>query len=315
MRFVFCTADGKSAQAENIISYEITSEVGAACDGLRLFFKADESVGEIVSVKAFSGEELIFSGLADVQKMTAGADGLTCFIYARSTACLLVDNEAVPRQLENPSAQQLCFCNAREFGFTWDLPEIYSENSYLISKGKSRFGAINDFVFAVYGSDIYVTPGDVIKVFEKSNRVKSLSDYALSRASLIINRGEPISCVDYKISAGESYAYHYESRSAGNRGIKRKRLYNLSSVPAWQRKTTAKKLLSRSLLDYVCLEAQICGECDLKLFDTVSANIEEIGACGEFTVYELVRMKNKNGEKTIALLKKSQEEDFVNYVD
>lgn len=315
MKFALCEIDGIEYTPENITAYEISSEAGAACDGLRLSFIAQGTIGEINNVRAYDGERLIFNGFCDVQRLTADKGGLRYFIYARSSASLLVDNEAAPCEYTCPTAEQLCICNAGEFGFSFDLPDIYSKNNYLVQKGKSCFGAINDFVFAVYGANIYVTPENVIKAFEKSKGVKRLSDFSVNSLSYIINRSEPFSEIDYKINSADNYIYHFKSEFAEKRGIKRKRILNLSSIPQWQRETTAAKKIKDTLLDYYCVEASVSGECNLSLFDRVLVDIDGFPIGGEFTVYEIVRMKNKNGEKATVLLKKNEEGNIINYVD
>lgn len=314
MRFVLTETGGTPHVPERIISYEITSEISAPCDGLRLSFIMPLSLGEISGVKAYDGDRLIFNGFADMQKITLDKNGFVHFIYARSSASLLVDNEAIPREYACPSANALCLCNASEFGFTTDLPDIYSENAYLVSKGRSCFAAINDFVRAVFGSDIYVDPNNVIRVYDGKGTLRNLDDYSVSSASLIINRSEPISEIAYKISSADEYVYHFKSVLADERGIRRKRLLNLSSIPEWQRQEAARTSIEKSFSEYKCVEIMIVGECDLSLNDRVRVNLEGIGAVGEFAVFELARIKNKNGEKTVITLKENGKGEVLNYV-
>lgn len=315
MNFVFYEINGSKKMPLNIISYEITSEAGAACDGLRVSFYSNEAFGEISEVKAFDGGELIFNGFCDMQKMTLHGGGFKYFIYARSTASLLVDNEAAPLEYNKPSAAQLCFSNTSEFGFKYALPEIYSENRYIVAKGKSCFAAVNDFVYAMTASNIYITPENEIKILEKNKKVKKLCDFNISSVSYVINRSEPISCIDYKINSADDYVYHYKNALAERRGIKRKRLINLSAVPEWQGKRVAAKMLERTQAEYYCVEACVCGKCSLKLFDTVDVCLDDFSVSGRFIVYEITRLKNKNGEKTVVLLKKENESELINYVD
>lgn len=314
MRFLFYEITGAHYEPQNVISYEITSEVDAPCDGLRLSFIMNAPLGEIACVKAYDGDRLIFNGFADMQRTSVNEQGLAHFIYARSSASLLVDNEATPREYACPSAASLCFCNASELGFTTDLPDIYCESSYAVSKGKSCFGVINDFVHAVYGGNIYVDPFNVIRVYKLGSKLKNLDDYSVSSASLVINRSEPISEIAYKINSADEYAYHFKSVLADEGGIRRKRLLNLSSIPEWQREKTAQAMLEKSLADYKCLEVTIVGECDLSLYDRVQASLDNIGAVGEFVVFELARIKNKNGEKAVVTLKENKTGEVLNYV-
>lgn len=312
MRFEFQDIQGKRFEISNVISFELTSEAGAACDGLRLSFIPTTDIDEIVSVMAYSDGTLVFNGFCDDQKLVEDKSGHKCFIYARSSASLLVDNEAIPFQYTCPSARQLWLTNAKELGFACGLPEVYTENAYTVSKGTSCYGAINDFVFAVYGAPIYVTPENVLKVFELSEKVKRLESYNVVSLSRIISRSEPISAVDYKINTADSYSYHFKSDFADARGIRRRRLYNLSSIPQWQREKAAQKKIGQSLADYYSVQAVIVGACDLRLYDRVEFSFS--GAPEEFFVYEKTVSKNASGEKTAVVLKKNIDGELINYV-
>lgn len=314
MKFCLYEIDGKIHTPKNIIYYEISSEVGAACDGLRLSFIDKNVFNEIEKVEVYDDNELIFNGFCDVQKITTGKGKFKYFIYARSSASLLIDNEAKPCQYNSPSASGLWCSNAKDFGFSCELPEVYSKNNYIVSKGTSCYGAINNFIFSVYGKNIYVTAQNVIKTFEESERVKYLANYNIASFSYSINRSEPISDIDYKINASDNYIYHFKSKFAEEKRIKRKRLLNLSSIPAWQRETTVTKRINDSILDYYSAEVVVLEKCDLKLFDRVIVNLNDFSLDDEFIVYEIVKSKNRNGESTKILLKKKAKGELINYV-
>lgn len=314
MKFCLYEIGGKLHTPENIDYYEIISEVGTACDGLRLSFFNDKIFDEIERVEVYDDNDLIFNGFCDVQKITANQGKFKYFVYARSSASLLIDNEAQPCKYNSPSTTGLWFKNAKDFGFSCELPEVYSKNEYLVSKGTSCFGAINNFIFALYGTNIYVTPQNVIKVFEENKTVKHLSNYKINSFSYTINRSEPISDVDYKNNSSENYIYHFKSELVEKKGIKRKRIFNLSSIPAWQRENTVAKRINDSILDYYCAEVVILEKCDLKLYDRIVIDLKDFTLKDEFIVYEIVKSKNRNAEKTTVVLKKKQKGDLINYV-
>ncbi len=314
MRFELYGTDGAAVFPEMITSYELVSETDSACDGLRLNFCSEELPPEICILKAFSDREIVFNGFCDMQKITAGGGFYTCFIYARSSAALLVDNEALPSQYNCPTARQLWFTNARELGFGCDLPEIYSENSYLVSKGTSCYGAINDFVRAVYGAPVYATPENVLDVYRESSSVKRLKNYPLLSLSCVINRSELISDIDYKINSSDNYRYHFKSEFVRARGIRRKRLYNLSALPLWQREITAAEKITNSLSEYCSVIAELSGDCDFRLCDKVSVDFDGQDYSGTYFVSEMVKSMGKNGEKTTLVLKKKIDGELVNYV-
>lgn len=314
MTFQLFDINGNDFKAEKIISYELIKEADAPCDGLRLSFFCENNIGEICIVKAYRNGKLVFNGFCDKQKITISQSGRVCFIYARSSASLLVDNEAVPCQYENPSARQLWFSNAKDFGFEINLPELYSQNSYLVSKGTSCYGAINNYVSAVSGSPVYATPENVLEIYKESKVVKRLDDYDVSSVSYVINRSEPVSEIDYKINSADNYSYHFKSDFVQNMGIQRKRMMNLSSIPLWQREINAEKIIKDSLNAYYSVSAVILGECNLEIYDRVVIEFDALFKNEEFYVSELAFCKNENGERTTALLKKKMNGEIVNYV-
>lgn len=314
MRFEFQDINGNCFSASNVTSFELISEVDAACDGLRISFISEENISEICSVKAYSEGELVFNGFCDTQKLVTDKSGCKCSLYARSSASLLVDNEAIPCQYFNPSARQLWLSNAKAFGFECGLPEVFTENTYMVSKGTSRYGAINDFVLAVCGAPIYVTPQNVLKAYELSEKVKKLDGYNVVSLIRIINRSEPVSEIDYKINAADDYSYHFKSDFVDKRGIRRKRLYNLSSIPQWQREKAVQKKIENALSEYYSVQAVIAGECDLRLYDRVSICFSDGGTAEEFFVSEKTVSKNRSGEKTAIVLKKNIDGELINYV-
>jgi len=308
MIFVLKDVNAREYTVDSPASYELVSEVGAACSGLRLYFDTDDEIGEICRVHALENGKTVFCGFCDLQREEKSASGFVYFIYARSSACILADNEAQPFEYKKPSARQLFVCNAQAFGFSCDLPDIYIEQDYTVSKGTSCFGAVNHFVCAAAGAPVYVDEKNVMRIFTESRDVKRLADFAVISQSFVIDRGDVISRIDYKISSAQDYKYHCKSTLAEENGIVRSEIINLSGLPAWQRETAVKNRLREACRNYYSLRVQLAGACDFKLFDRVETDK------GEFLVYEIIRTKNKNGEKTTLVLKRKPKGELINYV-
>ena len=308
--------DGKGGLIipEKLLSYELVSEVSAACDGLRLRFLLDYSCPEIVRAEAYNGDKKIFNGFVDRQVASVSGEEKSVFIYARSSAAVLVDNEALPSQYHRPSARQLWFHNAREFGFGYALPNLACENDYYVSKGTSCFGAINNFFSMLYGAEIYVDSENVLRCYEKSGALRTLDGCSISKAEYIINRSNPISQIDYKINSSDKYCYHLKSRRAESGGISRRRLINLSALPPWQREAVARQSLEKSLQEMYVLQLEIEGTADFALYDRVLVNIKGLCENAELLVYETVISKGTGGEKTAVKLRSEQDGGLINYV-
>lgn len=309
MRFILTDIDGMEYEVQNAVSFEMIFEAEAACAGLRLYFDTDNALAEIneVQVKCDDGT-LIFNGFCDVQRESRAVSGYEYFVYARSSASLLVDNEAEPAEYKNPTAKQLFINNAGDFGFECALPDIYIENSYMVSKGTSCFGAVNDFVFMAYGAPVYVDENNVMRAYCDSSEIKYLNDYDVISERFDINRCSVISRVDYKINAGEAYKYHCRNTFADENKIYRSRKINLSGLPLCQREGAVQKKIMQSLDEYYSLRVQLAGCCDFRLYDRVMSNR------GEFSVREIIFSKNEKGEHTALVMKKKAEGRTFNYV-
>lgn len=308
MIFVLTDVLGKEYTVENAVSYELIDEAGASCKGLRLYFETDRGLGEIVCVKAENNGSLVFNGFCDLQKEHRGQSGFEYFIYARSLASILVDNEAEPFEYKNPTAKQLFINNARQFGFKCCLPDIFTKNSYIVSKGTSCFGAINDFVFMMTGYPVYIDENGSMRVYSEGKAVRYLDTDSLISQEYIISRSSVISRVDYKINASEGYKYHCMGSIAEQNKIQHSRKINLSGLPVWQREKAAERKITASLDEYYTLKAKLSGICDFKLFDRVQTDK------GEFFVNKIIYAKNEKGETTTLVMKRKPEGKLINYV-
>lgn len=308
MIFLLTDTLGRDYTVENAVSYELIDEAAASCKGLRLYFDTDRELGETVCVKAEHNGRIVFNGFCDLQKERRVQNGFEYFIYARSLASILVDNEAEPFEYKKPTAKQLFINNARQFGFKCDLPDIFTDNSYIVSKGTSCFGAVNDFVFMMTGFPVYIDENGSMRIYGVGKTVRYLNDYHLLSQEYKISRSSVISRVDYKISAAEGYKYHCMSSFAEQNKIQRSGKINLSGLPVWQREKAAERKITASLDSYYSLKTKLSGVCDFHLFDRVQTDK------GEFSVSEMIYEKNETGETTTLVMKRKPKGKMMNYV-
>lgn len=312
MTFEIYDADGKPAEADKILSYELVSEVSAACDGLQLKFIPSDKMIKIGKIIARCGDKTVFCGFCDKQKSSLTAEAYI-YVYARSSGSVLVDNEALPCEYRYPSARQLWLCCAKPFGIEFNLPEIYSEGSYAVQKGKSCYGAINDFMLYTYGSGVYVSPENKLCAFEKGGKAICIDGSKIISACVVYDRSNVISRVDYKINPADKYVYHLESKFAVANSIKRRRLVNLSALPPWQRDKKCAQMLKNSEKSFCTVQVKFCGDTDLKLAQRV---ILPFGGFESkvYTVSKIIRSKNAGGAVTTVSFALEREERYVNYV-
>ena len=316
MKIEIHTVDDSEYVIENAVEINFTQSADAACDCFWAVFKTDKTVGEIVSVRVFDDDKLIFNGYCDTQRISENKNGVEVFFYTRSTASLLVDNEAMPFTYNKPTAKQLCFTFAEPFGFQSDLPELMTEQKYEIAKGTSCYGAVSRFVELTTGKQIYVTPQNRIGLYEKSEKIKSLGGYKILSIRAVINRSEPLSQICFKREASSSgYRLHTAAQSRKDFKLcERMQFVNLSSLEQWQREYSVLQKLKNSYKDYKVLELTVSGYVKDELYQRFSYSSK----IGDFEDYILIEKKytvDKNGSMTRLILKKEIDVKEITYVD
>lgn len=313
MKIVMNSIDGKVLEATDISELTFTDTADAACSSLCFKYKNAGELEEIYSVRAYENGKIIFNGFCDCQRVTACDDGYEAFVYARSSAGVLVDCECEPIAFNCPSARQLWTQFARAAGFKYALPEIFSNEKYEVSSGISCFGAINNFVSAVTGSKIYVNPKNEITLRTLSEDIKSLNAYDIISQSVVINRSEAIYQINYKNDEDKRYIRHMSSDLARDKKISSEIYVNLASLPAWQREKNISQRLKSSFDNYFLIEIVLSGNITDELFQRFSFK----GEIGEFDDFILVEKKytfDSGGEKTKLTLRKNIQTGDVIYV-
>lgn len=313
LNFFLETVDDRKIKIDDLLSFEIVKSLDAACDGLRLSFATENKIGEVAKAYVYDDDILVFNGFVDTQREQTDSKGFSVFIYARSTACLLVDNEANPITYNNPTAELLCYKNAYDFGFKYQLPKIGCNNYYEVSKGTSCYGAINDFVKALTGKNIYVDSQNTIRILEQKSQIK------ISRASVIserkiINRGNAITTIDYKFNGDDAYNHHLTSSFLKDRDIKRTQKINILSLPSWQKQMIVKNKLFNSCMDYYCAEFELSGFHNVNLCDGIDYDSFRLGSFDDYYVAQIVFKSSVKGTITKIVAYKNIDVGEINYV-
>ena len=167
-----------------------SGDVTAGCDGLRLHFLWDGDLPEVYRVRGFAPDgACCFFGYADQQKLTVTPGQRRGFVYARSSACLLLDNEALPISLNAPNVDQMVHHYAAPFGFTAALPAGTAPGQYTVEKGTSCFGALQGFMQVLGAKGVFVDPENRLCVYGSEAPVTLPGDQITS-ITAVIERGE-----------------------------------------------------------------------------------------------------------------------------
>ncbi|MCC8073163.1 MAG: hypothetical protein LIO62_03445 [Clostridiales bacterium] len=313
MTLKITTINGETFTADNITQLTLLETAGVPCNSLSARFFDKRAVDEIVGVKLYDGDKLIFNGSCDKQTVSFDDDGFEIYIYARSSASVLVDNEALPSTFYNPTAKQLYFNYIEKFGIKNGLPDIACDDKYEVSKGTSCYGALNIFFSLIKGSDIYVTPDNTLKLLEESDDIKRLNDYNILSAFAIINRSEPLSQISFKRDSSENYRVHTTANISNTIGINRQRYLNLTSLPVWQRSYKAVSTLKDAYKTYKQLEITVSGYIPDELYSRFNYS-GEIGDYDDYILAEKKYTLGKNGCQTKLVLQKAIDIKEITYV-
>ena len=313
MRFVLYDINENPIVAENVISFEWSRDISAPCDALRLRFYADKALPEINRAEAYAGNKKIFSGYCDTQRESRDADGFSIFLYARSSACLLLDSEAEPFTYTNPSAHALYLLNAHPLGFTSCLPALCCESDYIVSKGTSCYGAVNSFVYALTSKNIAVSPDDVLYLPSGGDEV-TISENDILSEKRVLNRGKVITAVDYKAEGDTAYSHHLKSQSLEAIGCRRTRKLNLTALPEWQRSCTLLGSMKNAAADYYTIELTLAGCIGAELYDTVRYKSELFGDISGYYISSFCVVCDAKGERTQFVINRPIDLKEITYV-
>lgn len=313
LNFVLYNLKEEKIVPQNIISYELSRDTDAPCDGLRLTFVCDSTPDEVYRTEVYDNDELIFSGYADTQREQIDDGGRTVFIYSRSSACILVDNEAEPRSYYQPSLLSLFEIYAKGLGFEAEFEDVSCSADYLISKGTSCYDAINNFSLGVIGKSIMVDVNGKLVIPDDSLSFRIDNENIISEKK-VINRGNAVSVVDYKINSDLEYNYHIKSRFMERQKINRRRKINISALPLWQQELTLKNMMNRSCESYNSIDLVLTGSHMIPLFSRIEYESGFQQPVRDYYLRSCKVIFDSNGERTKLVLNKKTDAEVISYV-
>lgn len=184
---------------------------------------------ELVTVELFEDGVRLFSGEVDEQIKEVSKYPHTELV-ARSSAAKLIDNEAYPMTLINPSSEDIFNYFAKPLGFTKLVgkPSAY-QGVFTISKGMSCFAVIKRFALAVY-SAFPRAEEDVLYIEGKKQEEEfDAACFAVENLRTATLRHSRISQVYLKLKEGEGYTSVVKDADACSKKISRVRYLNVTS--------------------------------------------------------------------------------------
>ena len=239
------SADGNPVSETEVVSLEWSRDEAAPCDALKLQLTAEKPLPELDRIWLLRDGEMVFSGFCDSQREVTESGGVRVYVYARSVACALVDNEAVPGTFRQVTADTLFLLYAGALGFRSKLPRLVCSSDYVVNKGTSLYGAVNAFVQAMTGKNICVSPQKVLYLPDDAD-VTVLPADTLLQEERQIRRAGALSRIDFKTQEDDGYNHHYLSRTMEEKGIVRTRKVNMAALPYWQQNASVQGQLQKA---------------------------------------------------------------------
>lgn len=259
----------------------------------------ETGIRELARIELLKDDEVIFDGDVDEQIEEISQNSYT-EIVARSIMARLIDNEAYPMTLVNPSSKDIFRYFVKPCGFD----ELSGEDRcyqgiFKVNKGISCYEAVKRFSLAVYGRLPCAEGKTLYMAGNEESGLEELSEDSLIGFRKSYLRCERLSEVLLKLKDTEGYNTAVKDAEAESLGVNRVRYVNASkgsSTPA----AYADEILRKSRAKSFCAQAEVVGFLsdvkgkDIRIIDT----IEGVYVSGVRCVLD------KNTEKTRLTLKR-----------
>ncbi|MCL2857685.1 MAG: hypothetical protein FWE19_08230 [Oscillospiraceae bacterium] len=206
-------------------------------DGFTGRFPVSERLRELVGVRLFRGQAVVFEGKIDAQRLSISQDGTLLTLEARSKGGLLLDNQAAPHVYENITTHGLFEWLCAPHGFLL-LASPRTLPEFTVRAGQTLWAAFCAFTRRTYGRLPFVV-GDMVIVSQAdpgASEVIGDERRPFSRLEQTISHYRPISRMFIRGEDGE-YSTFVQNHDAPPRGIVRERFMVPSgefvSIPQW----------------------------------------------------------------------------------
>lgn len=267
VRVTAVLADGSSRMVESVKALRITAALETPAVSLWAVFAGRGFAGQEEiwrRVRVHAGETLLFEGAPDIKRDTISAKGAVTELEARSDAAALLDNQARPGQMTNPTAETVFKQTIAPYGFRLLMPEQeVALPFYTVYAGTSEWAAFAGFARRVYRVTPYVNgrmvvirrPGFNGEPLRISNTGEGVPFSALMREQ------KPYNMLSAVILRGEdgAYASVMNNPAAISRGITRRRFVTPPNEFVNDMRFDADRRLRKSTFDAEAITAELPG--------------------------------------------------------
>lgn len=219
----------ESRQAvDNIVSFTINREIGAADDLTIRIAQREQSQLSASRIELLIDGAVEFSGIIDELSFAENGGGSFVLIYARSTAALLLDNEAKPCDYKNADSELIVQNHIAPFGLESVCDDGGEYTDLSVYKGISHWQVIKSFCKRCYEAEPYVDEQGRVVLYENNEENARLyfcnrGGIKYTSATVTEKYYKLISSVSTKASGREDYDVENTNELAQELGVVRKR--------------------------------------------------------------------------------------------
>jgi len=256
MKVTAYTYEGAAYAPGDAVSLSIDRAMDAPADRFEGSFPLTIRPPELHTIRVEQDGVDVFYGVVDEQTEEYTRNGGLFHLSARSLAALLLDNEAMVQNYENPTLLEIYKRHAKPHGILGIRGTALAHKGTLtVGKGQSDWTALAGYCRKIGGLAPRITPDRYLDVRLKtgSRTIKYSNTDAdgvrcLSMAHTV-KRCRPVSAVLLKSEEGGTYQFTEQNPVVLGKGIARKRLMEIgTSVGGVQR--SAKELMRESNYEY-----------------------------------------------------------------
>ena len=146
MSFTAITADRKMFTLCSPLSCCMEYEQGIPADALTAAFPYRSDIPQLAYIVVQKDKKPVFTGVIDEQRfLSVEGEGMV-MLSARSLAALLMDNEAMPQNYNNPDAQTIFLRHIQPLGITqYSCEKKPRAASFTVDKGSTHWQVLESF--------------------------------------------------------------------------------------------------------------------------------------------------------------------------
>ena len=295
LKYVLKDIYGKETLLKNPLKVSFVSSDDAPADRLTVTFAVKENVQPVLSVEVLDGLKRIFYGYADTQTDEQTINGIILTVSARSQACILLDNEALPQTYRMISMSDLMERHFVPLGFgKFKGTSKTFDDEFVISKGMSEWAVLAEFCRRFVGTSPKIDCNGLIDISgENSGKSVYISSNRCISKKHTIKRHLLISEIMVRAESGNGYVMPFKDSFAQNLGIQRKRYLNTADSKSLS-PLSAEKIIENAENKYeqVTLDVSGCILC------TVGTSLILDNEDKNYMIKEIHYSLNANGEHT-----------------